>query len=131
MNTAIHPHDGPIAPWLRGMGRASAVVLFLVWLTLLIAEVIRNTLAVPPVDVMLQGAALGVVFAGYAIGWRHELVGGLMAIAGTAAFFVIEAFTIATISGISAVALFAVPGVLYVLAWKLDQEPSKHLWRLL
>ena len=39
------------------------------------------------------------VFGGYALGWRHELAGGTLAILGTIAFFVINALTVHVLPG--------------------------------
>jgi len=70
-----------------------------------------------------QGAALATVFAGYAIGWRSELLGGSLAIAGTAAFFAVYVLTFGTSPppGIAALS-FAVPGLLYLEAWRRERH---------
>jgi hypothetical protein len=131
MITGTQTNGIPIAQWYRGFGRVSAVVLFVIWLGLFVAEIARNKFGTPPIDVYFQAAALAFVFGGYVVGWRHELVGGLMVIAGTIAFFIVDKVTMANFTGLGEAALFAVPGVLYVLAWMYDQEPGKHTWRLL
>jgi hypothetical protein len=59
---------------------------------------------------------LAVVFAGYAIGWRYELAGGLIAVLGTIAFFWVNVVTIGDPPDHVA-AIFALPGVLQILAW--------------
>jgi hypothetical protein len=131
MENTTQTNEFPIAHWFRGMGRASAIVLFVTWLGLLVAELTRDVSRNPAADAFFQAAVLAVVFAGYAIGWRHEFFGGLIAILGTVAFFVVDAFTLPMVGGLGAAALFAVPGVFYLLAWCFDREPAKHLWRLI
>ena len=131
MENTIQKNEFSIAQWFRGMGRASAIVLFVTWLGLLVAELTRDVSGNPGREEFFQVAALAVVFAGYAIGWRHEVVGGLTAILGTVAFFVVDFFTTEAGAAIDPVVLFAVPGVFYLLAWYFDREPAKHLWRLI
>jgi hypothetical protein len=79
----------------------------------------------PSVESFYQAAALALVFAGYALGWRSELAGGALAILGTVAFFVIQFFTIDSLPDAGA-ACFALPGILYLLAWKYD-DPAHNL----
>jgi hypothetical protein len=105
--------------------------LFVAWIGLLSAEMVHTKLDTPATSAFLQAAALALVFVGYAVGWRHEIAGGLMAIVGTVAFFIVGHVTLATTVGLGAAALFAAPGVFYLLAWAFDKEPNKHLWRLL
>jgi hypothetical protein len=63
-----------------------------------------------------QAVALAVVFAGYLVGWRNELVGGLLSVFGTIAFVAICAVTFGAPPAISS-AWFAIPGVLFLVAW--------------
>ena len=57
------------------------------WIGLVILEAARpDTDALGP-SAYYQAAALAFVFAGYALGWRKELAGGVLAIFGTIAFF--------------------------------------------
>jgi hypothetical protein len=127
MITATPIREVPTAQLLRGVGRASAVVLFCAWLGFFLAEVVQGKFKDPSVNEFFQAAALAIVFAGYAIGWRHELAGGLVAILGTAGFFVVYAFNLLHVTGIGNAMLFALPGVLYLLAWNLDRQRAKHI----
>jgi hypothetical protein len=68
-----------------------------------------------------QALTLAAVFAGYAIGWRNELVGGFIAILGTIAFFALNRLMVGGFPG-SGAALFAVPGILYLLAWYSERK---------
>jgi hypothetical protein len=88
--------------------------------------VYEYSLSGPPIlssSVVSQVAALAVVFSGYLIGWRNELAGGLLAVFGTIAFL--------TVCGIGTGVLpyaeqlfFAVPGLLYLAAWRYDHKTS-------
>ena len=128
MNTAIQIHDVPATQVLRGVGRVSAAILFCAWLALFISELVQRKVVNPSGDEFVQLAMLAVVFAGYAIGWRHELVGGLLAVLGTIAFLVaVYTLNLPLVAGIGAVTLFALPGVLYLLTWNLDRLRAKHI----
>jgi hypothetical protein len=72
---------------------------------------------------IFQGAALAIVFAGYAVAWRWELAGGLMAIGGTIAFVGCSLATIGALP-LPQVAWFAAPGVLSVLAWSRGETQA-------
>jgi hypothetical protein len=110
----------------RAAARVSAVVLVTSWLAAVLAEAIRDRFAMPPTLTLYQGFMLAVAFAGYVIGWRHELAGGVVAILGTIAFFVVNYLTIGVLPGIGA-AIFAVPGVFYLVAWNLERTSGPHI----
>ena len=80
----------------------------------------------PGINTFGQAASLAIVFAGYAIGWRKELAGGIAAIVGTLAFFVVVLTTTREMPGVAAL-LFAIPGVLYLLAWHYDERRQLRL----
>jgi hypothetical protein len=105
--------------WVHWLGRASAAVLVVGWLALLLMETMS-----PGIDVnrggIYQVFALAVVFAGYAIGWRKQLAGGLITIVGTITYFVVNRVTLGVFPSIEAV-WFAVPGLLYLLASYTDK----------
>jgi hypothetical protein len=98
--------------------------LILGWVAFAVAELFHPDFYVSP-GMIYQGVALAVVFVGYAVGWRWELLGGLLAIAGTAAFFAVYAFIVGT-SPLPEVqvAWFATPGVLYLEAWRCERHGS-------
>jgi hypothetical protein len=110
----------------RAAARTSAVVLFVSWLAAVLAEAMRDRFEMPPTITLYQGLILAVVFSGYVIGWRHELAGGVIAILGTVAFFVVNFLTIGMLPGIGA-AIFAVPGVFYIVAWNLERASGPHI----
>jgi hypothetical protein len=99
---------------LRWSGRISGVVLFATWILFVIGEAMW--LGLPTRGSVYQAAALAMVFAGYAIGWRYELVGGILAVVGTAAFVAVYGMTFGSLP-LAHVLWFAVPGGLYLLAW--------------
>jgi hypothetical protein len=72
----------------------------------------------------IQAATLFVVFAGYLIGWRNELAGGLLSIFGTAVFGVVCVLTFGVLHSIALV-WFAAPGLLYLIAWHRERRHRK------
>jgi len=105
---------------LRWFARASAAVLVLAWAAVVLVEAIRNP-EWPPLTTIYQGGALAVVFAGYAIGLRHELAGGVIVLLGTLLFFAVLLVTMQTLPQLGA-ALFALPGVLYLCTWAAQRR---------
>lgn len=120
--SAQRHHD--YAAQCRFLARTAAVTLFAIWAAYVVAEMIRSHHAPLAPETYLQGIVLAVVFAGYAIGWRWELVGGLMAIVATGAFFVVEALTVSMPRDPN-MAWFAVPGMLYLLARHYDHVSDR------
>jgi hypothetical protein len=104
----------------RWLARASAVVLLAVWLAFVIGEAVRVQFDLPSASTIYQAVALAIVFAGCAIGWRKELAGGVIAILGTIAFFVVHALTLDSMPHASA-AWFAAPGILFLAAWYVQK----------
>jgi hypothetical protein len=114
---------GPVlfSDQLRLAARASAVVLVVVWLAFIVSDVLRPGFGNLGVSHFGQAVSIAVVFAGYAIGFRKELAGGIVATVGTLAFFAVVLATSGEIPGLGAV-LFAFPGVMYLLAWHFDER---------
>jgi hypothetical protein len=107
------------------MARTSAAVLVAIWVALFISELFRPGFD-PSINNYRQAACLAFVFAGYAIGLRKELAGGIAAIVGTLVFFALVATQTGEFPDLAAV-LFAIPGVLYLLAWHYDERRELHL----
>jgi hypothetical protein len=101
----------------RWSARFGGVILFVAWLALVIEELARSDFRTLSIESFCQAAALAIVFLGYAVGWREELLGGMFSLFGTAAYFLIVVLTTNVLPGIEA-AWFAAPGVLYLLAWQ-------------
>jgi hypothetical protein len=120
-----HVFDVHSARWLA---RASAAILVVTWLALVMAEAVRSRFETPSLESLYQAAVFGIVFAGYAIGLRKELAGGVIAIVGTVAFFAVYLMTLGGLPHLAA-ALFAAPGVLYLMAWYNDLAPGAGVAR--
>jgi hypothetical protein len=121
MYRSFQLHPVTTADQYRMVARMGGCVAFIAWLVLVVNEAIRNG---PPSTVaMTQGAAIAFVFAGYAIGWRNELVGGLLSVLATIAYYVVCAVGIGTLPQLATI-LFAVPGLFYLAAWRQDRHSS-------
>lgn len=118
MYASVQKNDVPTSTLFRYCGRAGALIIVMSWLPLVIAELFRS--GSPTVENYYQGAMLAVVFIGYAIGWRNEVVGGALAILGTLGFAMLNAIMLAYLP-ISGTIGFAAPGVFYLLAHYLDK----------
>ena len=106
---------------IRWSARLSGTILWIAWLGSAIAELARSEYRTISIDSSYQAAALAVVFFGYAVGWGEELLGGLCALLGTAAYFLIVTVTAQVPPGIETT-LFAAPGVLYLLSWQCHRH---------
>lgn len=111
--------------WLfRYCGRAGGLIVMGSWLVVVVAETVRKG---PPVlENYYQAVPLAVIFAGYAVGWRKEILGGLLAIAGTVAFIAQYVTMFGTLPGTGAV-WFAAPGLFYLIAHYLDGRHGEQL----
>ena len=125
-STKVEPSPRPYP--FRWAARSSAIVLFAMWIVNVVADAFRPGMEPGGLDISIYGqaASLAIVFAGYAVGWRRELAGGIVVIIGILAFFGV---VLSTTGGIPplAVLLFAVPGVLYLLAWHYDERGRLRL----
>jgi hypothetical protein len=123
--SARTPQD-TYASLFRWCGRSGGAMVVTAWLALVIWELAQPGAEHPSVDAYYQAAALALVFAGYALGWRKEFAGGVLTIVGTIAFFAVQPITIDSMPGLEA-AFFALPGVFYLLAWKYDDPGKNHV----
>jgi hypothetical protein len=121
MYASLQLRHVPYAWMFRWCARAGGAIVVIAWLALVILEMARPDVGMPAIAAYYQAAALALVFVGYALGWRKELVGGLLAMIGTGAFFAVHLLTIGERPWFGAI-WFAAPGVLYVLAWIYDQQ---------
>ena len=110
----------------RWTARASAIILLALWSVYLAAELLRPGMKPGALNIYGQAASLALMFAGYAVGWRRELAGGIAVIIGILAFVAVVLSTTAEIPQL-AVLMFAVPGVLYLLAWHFDERRRLRL----
>ena len=125
MNASVQSIHVPFPFLIRSLALATGAVVILTWLQLVIIEWVRyGAPDFRSFHQAAQAATLVVVFAGYLIGWRNELVGGLLSIIGTAAFATACALRFDGYFSISWV-WFALPGVLYIVAWYADHRQGK------
>ena len=120
MNAAISSSsDRPaIAHWLA---RISAIGVFGFFMMFAIGEGIPP-LAEQPLRVQLFFALWAAIFAGYAVGWRWPLLGGVIALAGYGMLNAVEFSANHRLLG-GAFLLFAIPGVLYLIAaWRSSRK---------
>jgi hypothetical protein len=111
--------------WLfRNCGRLGGVIVMASWAGMVIMELFRT--GAPSSEAMQQGVPLAIVFAGYIIGWRKELVGGLLAIVGTIAFYLVSTSTVGSVPQ-PAAAWLAAPGVFYLIARAMDVRATRKL----
>jgi hypothetical protein len=130
MYTSTLRHPVTYSDLFRWCGRVSGVILYVAWLWFVIAELARSEFGTLSIDSSYHAAALSMVFFGYAVGWREELLGGLFAILGTTAYFLAVALTAGSLPGIEA-AWFSAPGVFYLLAWQCSHRHThgRPKWR--
>jgi hypothetical protein len=108
--------------WLfRNCGRLGGLIVMISCAVLALYEATRS--GAPAPEAYVQAGALAIVFAGYVIGWSKEMLGGALAVAGTVLFYVLHIVTIGS-PPLPTVALFAVPGVFFMLARYLDERRS-------
>jgi len=110
---------------IRWLARMMAVCAVALWATLVVAEFFRDTSVRWPAELFVQAGILAVVFTGYAIGWHKEVIGGWMAILGTATFALVLAITQNVPYQAFQMAWFAVPGVLYLMARHYDRRSAE------
>lgn len=127
MYASIQNHNASSPALFRYCGRVGGLIIVAGWLALVIVEFFRN--GSPVIENYYQGAMLVIVFVGYAVGWRHEALGGALAILGTVGFVVLNAVIFAYLP-ISCAVGFAAPGMFYLIAHYLDgRHVVKQEWR--
>jgi hypothetical protein len=109
----------------RWAGRVCGVALFVTWVAFVAFEATRQTAETWPSGLYLQAAALAVVFLGYAIGWKRELVGAMLVGIGALAYAVITVADTEALPG-PATLWFLIPGVLYLIALHFERAEQQH-----
>jgi len=108
--------------WLfRNCGRLGGLIVMASCVALAIYDITRN--GAPAPEAYFQAGALAIVFAGYVIGWSREMLGGALAVVGTVLFYVLHIVTIGS-APLPTAALFALPGIFFMLARYLDEHRS-------
>jgi hypothetical protein len=99
---------------VRWTGRTLTVLLFGTWTAFAVGEGLPKA---PHLwlGVIGQIVALAIMFAGYALAWRHERAGGLVSLAALGAFYAINLADVGVLPGPTFL-LFAVPSVLFLAA---------------
>jgi hypothetical protein len=123
----FHEHRSiTTAEVLIWVARFSATFMFAFFMLFAIAE------GMPPVwrqpwAVQLEFLAVGVIFIGYAVGWRRPGAGGATALAGFFLFNSVELINNAKLAG-GAFPLFIIPALFYLSAWyfKTHVPPTHH-----
>jgi hypothetical protein len=119
MYASAQKHDFPASEMFRFCGRTGGVVILAIWLIMVVVDLFLT--GAPVIENYYQAALLGIVFIGYAAGWRDGLVGGALAIVGTAAFSVLDRVRCGG-DPAPGVEWFAAPGACYLLAHYLDKH---------
>jgi hypothetical protein len=106
---------------LHWIARLAAIGMFGFFMLFAIAQGIPPLAAQPP-RVQLEFASLAIIFVGYAIGWRRPFLGGVTALFGYGMLNAVEFATNHRSAG-GAFWLFAIPGILYLIAaWRSSQR---------
>ena len=117
MYTTIQNRQVSDSSLFRYCGRAGGVIVIASWLVMVVVETVRQG---PPVlENYYQAIPLAMIFAGYAIGWHKEVLGGLLAVVGTFAFIAQFVAMFGVLPGAGA-GWCAAPGVFYLIAHYLD-----------
>ena len=103
----------------RYTGRLSGVLLLFAWSALVVSEFLQ--FGAPAARTVPLGVAFAVIFAGYAIGWRNEFVGGIVTLIGMVSLIAAAGFVFRDLPQ-PAVIWFAAPGLLYLFAWNYDRH---------
>jgi hypothetical protein len=119
----------PMAVGLRWAGRALGLAGFTFVAWFLVAHVLAGE-GPNPFRMTATELALTVTFfaavAGMLVGWRWEVVGGVMIVAGMLLFFVIERTAGGSWPRGWVLWAFLLPGVLYLFAACLDARCPSH-----
>jgi hypothetical protein len=116
MYASIQRRHLDVAHSFRTLAAASAAVLFVGWTIMLAYEIVKWGSWLPKSHSYDQAIVLAVLFASYAIGWRHELAGAALTLIAMIAFYAIGYHSTETFPSRAAM-LLSTPGVFYLMAW--------------
>lgn len=119
MYASAHLHHVTYSWLFRECGRLGGIIVMVGCCATAIVELVRYGLPAP--DAYLQGGSLAVVFSGYIVGWRKELIGAVLVILGTAVFCLAHVITFAG-TPMPAIALLAAPGVFFLLTRYVEHD---------
>lgn len=126
MYASFHKRDMTYADLFRDAAAASAAVLGVIWMGMVVNEMVVKKEWLPNAHSALQLLVLAVIFGAYVVGWRHGVLGAALAVLGTFALFAVAYWSVGMLPPLAA-AWFAVPGVLYMLAWLADRPRHGQL----
>jgi hypothetical protein len=120
----------PLALALRWAGRGLGLALFALVAWFLVAHVVAgegpNPFQMGPAELGLLVTLFAAV-AGMLLGWRWEVAGGALVMAGMLLFFAINRLGSGSWPGGWFVWVLPMPGVLYLLASAFDARRARHL----
>ena len=120
----------PLAFGLRWVGRLLGLtaLLFVTWFYIahIIAGEGPNPFQMKPIE-LTQSAVLLLALVGLLIGWRWELIGGILNIAGIACFFAVNWIAFGAFPGGWALPAIALPGLCFLGASLLEACKQRHL----
>ncbi len=102
---------------VRWLARVSGLALFILITVFMMGEGIPDLTRQPP-SVQTEFFAMGLMLAGFALGWRWEVVGGGVALGGFLIFCVTEWVVNGRLPG-GANPLLCIPGILLLASWGL------------
>lgn len=100
------------------MARLASILIFVMWLAMLIGDGLPNNNSIDNVQLWGQFVMLVLMFAGYTLGWKNALWGGIVSLAAVGMFGVMYIAEVHLLPAPQLV-LFAVPSLLYLAAYVL------------
>jgi len=101
---------------LKWIARLTALLLALIILVIFIGELASEKFQGFSLRESLMMLAFFTVWLGYLIGWKMEITGGVMTLAGIAAFYLLDYGFSGSFPGGPVFPLMGIPGVLYILS---------------
>ena len=111
---------------VRWLARGTGLALFLLVSAIAIGHWPLPNPFSQPLPVALEFLLMAAMMLGLVVAWRWELIGALVSLAALVGFYVVEWVVNGKIAG-GFLALFAVPGVLYVLDVMLRRPAPREL----
>lgn len=106
---------------LRWAARVTGLMLVGLALAIMIGEGGPPNVFSESIPVQLEFAALMLMLIGFCIGWRWELLGGLLSVLGFVGFTMTELAVNGSLPG-GAIPYFLIPGVLFLVSFRLARS---------
>ena len=111
---------------LRWTARAIGASIFAFVLIHLVSEGLPRIGDITPGEWLLWvGFLLSLV--GFALLWKWELVGGIVALMGTTLFYTANIAVSGKLPGGWAFPILFIPGLFSIVCWLIDRRPTTHL----